>query len=175
MTEQNTAPADETTPEDEGTEQVPASEGSAPTQDADFWRKRQAGADAARAAAEKKVADYERELAKYRQAEQEKQQADLSAEARLQAKLEEAEKRAAEAESRAQAKILDTLYPNARKELPEVTDEVRLAKFEALLKEPVDEGSPEVRSMRAAKATPTKQQPKTSAEVFASLKDMPWR
>lgn len=174
MTDQNAAVEDDATPTDEGTEQVPESDGSQPPADADFWRKRQAGADAARAAAERKAKELEAELAKYREIEQKKQQAELSAEARLQAKLEEAERRAAEAEARAEARILDARFPNARAKLPEVTDEVRLAEFEALLREPDAEPPATIRGMRAAKPASSTgiREEESAADIFARLKTM---
>lgn len=102
-------------------------------------RKRQAGAEAARQAAEAR-AQSEAARAAQLQAQLDAlnaaaQGAEVSELAREKALRESAETRAAEAEAKAQAKILDTLYPNARKELPEVTDEVRLAKFEAMLRD----------------------------------------
>jgi hypothetical protein len=137
----NAADPNETTPEAEGSPVVetPKPEGSTSDELVASYRKRQAGAEAARAAAEAKAAEYEKELAKYRKAAQTDEQKDLSELARMQANLEAAERRAAEAETKAEAKVLDARFPNARKELPEVTDEVRLAKFEALLADDSDE------------------------------------
>lgn len=139
------------------------------------WRKRQAGADAARAAAEKERDEYRKRVEAYEAREREAQNANLTAEAQLQAKLEAAERRAAEAEERANARILDAQYPNARKELPEVTDPVRLAKFEAMLKDDDQPAEATTRSMRAPRngspSTPAKE--KSSADYLAELKAMP--
>lgn len=173
MTEQIVDDVPETTPEGEATEPVADSKGSEPENDIAIWRKRQAGADAARAVAERKAAELEAQLVKYQQAEREQQDAGLSETAKLQQQLAEAERRAQEAEARAEARILDVKYPNARKELPEVTDEVRLAKFEAMLRDD-GEAPTDVRSMRAprtaASAVPAEQE--SSKDIFARLKGM---
>jgi hypothetical protein len=128
---------DGTTSEDGGSPEAATQETQSPTPDelVASYRKRQAGAEAARQVAEKRAAELERELAQYRttaQTDAEKEAGEL---ATLRERLAASEQRAAEAEAKAYAKILDAQYPNARKELPEVTDEVRLAKFEAMLVE----------------------------------------
>ena len=126
---------DGTTPEGEGSTETPDQNGSDPAAEIASYRKRQAGADAARAVAEAKAAELEKELAKYRTSAQTDAEKDLSELAATKARLEAAEQRAEQAEAKAEARILDARFPNARKELPEVTDEVRLAKFEAMLAE----------------------------------------
>ena len=133
-----------TSPEPEGT---PA-EGSQTAEGTDYaaqvasYRKRQAGAEAARQVAEQKLVDAEKALSAYRAKDQTAAQAEAGELATLKANLEAAEKRASEAEAKAEARILDAKYPNARKELPEVADEVRLAKFEAMLREDDSEDEP---------------------------------
>jgi hypothetical protein len=87
--------------------------------------------------------------------------------------LEAAERRAAEADAKAEARILDVKYPNARAKLPEITDEVRLAEFEALFArdsrrgvEPPAPQNPNVsqssRSGAPAKSKPKRRRRKTS-------------
>jgi len=133
-----------TSPDPEGTEQTPSPE----EQGTDYTaliasaRKRQAGAEAARQAAEAKAKELEQKLAKYEKEHQSTEDKERTELATLQAKLAAAEERAAQAEAKAEARILDAKYPLARKELPEVTDEVRLAKFEAMLREPEEPESP---------------------------------
>lgn len=138
------------------------------------YRKRQAGAEAARQAAERKLAEMEKELSTYRAQNQTASEQELSELARLQERLQVAEARAAEAEAKAEARILDAKYPNARKELPEVTDEVRLAKFEAMLRdeEPESTTPPRVGSNpQRAQAPVTKSlDDMTSKEIEAYLK-----
>lgn len=97
------------------------------------YRKRQAGAEAARQAAEKKAADLQAKLEAYEATNRSASDKELADVAKLQERLAAAEQKAAEAEAKANARVLDAKYPNARKELPEVTDEVRLSKFEAML------------------------------------------
>jgi hypothetical protein len=133
----------ETTPEDEGSDESQTPDPKVSTPDElSLARKRQAGAEAARQAAEAKAAEYERELAKYRQAAQTDEQKDLSEVARLQANLEAAERRAAEAEAKADARILDSRFPQAREKFPEITDEVRLAELQAFYAEEVEDTEP---------------------------------
>lgn len=176
MTEQVAEPIAETTPEDEATDQVAEPKGLDNADEIANLRKRQAGADAARAVAERELAEARKQLAAYQAKEREAQDAGLSETAKLQARVEAAERRAAEAEKAAEARVLDKLYPNARKELPEVTDEVRLAKFEAMLKE--SEAEPETdtpRAMRAPKnsSSAPASQP-SSKDIFAGLKGKSW-
>ena len=131
-----------TSSETEGTEESPQDQGTDVATQIANARKRQAGAEAARQAAERKLADAEKELAAFRAQNQTASEKDLGELATLQERLKAAEQRAAEAEAKAEARILDAKYPNARKELPEVTDEVRLAKFEAMLREDDSEDEP---------------------------------
>jgi hypothetical protein len=93
--------------------------------------------------------------------------------------LEAAEKRAADADSIANQKILDVKFPNARARLPEITDEVRLAEFEALFAEVPEDPEPPApqnpnASNRAASGDATASQPKeeTSQDILARLKAM---
>jgi hypothetical protein len=174
MTEQVADGATETTPEAPATEQVAEQKGLGNEADIATWRKRQAGADAARAVAEQKAAALEAENAKYRAKEVEQQQAGMSETAKLQARAEAAERRAAEAETAAEAKLLNKLYPTARAEFPEVTDEVRLAKLEAMLKDSGEESEAETpRAMRAPRdASPSAGKETTSKDILARLKTM---
>jgi len=166
-----------TSPETEGTEASPE------TKDTDYAalvasaRKRQAGAEAARQAAEAKYAAAEKELLAFRAKNQTDAQKDLSELARLQEQLKSAEARAAEAEAKAEAKILDARFPNARKELPEITDEVRLAKYEAMLADPGDPEPPTPRGVNGPR-TPggSEAKPPTADDMVAKLRTMgnPW-
>lgn len=158
--------------EAEGTEGSPEAEGTTESELVASYRKRQAGAEAARQTAERKARELEAKLAEYEAAHQTAEQADLSELARTQARLEAAERRAAEAEAKAEARILDARFPNARKELPEVTDEVRLARFEAMLAE--DSGpdlpTPRRTSVTKAEGQPGKPAESTPEEDWAALK-----
>ncbi len=167
-------PGTGTTPPGDGstdpgqTTQDPA--GSDPAADLASARKRQAGAEAARRVAEQKAADLEKELSGYRTAAQTAEQKEMTDLARETARAEAAEKKANEAQALADAKYLDRVYPNARKELPEVTDEVRLAKFEALL----DEGGTEPPTPQRHNESKTNQggtpaKPKSAADIKAEL------
>lgn len=170
---------DTTTPEGEGPETTPAA-GTVSDADSQIasYRKRQAGAEAARQIAEKKAADLEAELTKYREANQSAAEKELSELAATKARLEAAEQRAAQAEAKAEARILDAKYPNARKELPEVVDEAKLAKIEALLAD--EEEDPVPTPLRhngtktSAPGTPAKEE--TAADVEARLlaTPVPW-
>ena len=162
----------EGTAEAEGSEENPTPEPQ-PSQQVDeiaLARKRQAGAEAARQQAEKARDAALAELEGYRQ------KAGAADDSNLKERLEFEKRRADEAEARANARILDTFYPNARKELPEVTDEVRLAKFEALLREDPEAEPPAPQnpneSNRVAKGDATARQPKeeSSEDIIARLK-----
>lgn len=160
----------ETSSDSEGSEGTPETRTTNPADEIASYRKRQAGAEAARQAAEAKAREYEAELAKYRAAAQTEEQKDLSELAREKALREQAEERAATAEAKAQAKILDARFPNARAELPEVTDEVRLAKFEAMLAGDPDPGTPERHNESRSSSTGTREaKEETAAEVKARL------
>lgn len=143
-------------------------------------RKRQAGAEAARQKAEEQNANLLKELETYRSKERSAEDQSLADNAKLQEKLEFEKRRADEAEAKANARILDTLYPNARKELPEVTDEVRLAKFEALLaedptaeeKKPTPPQNPNESNRQAGAAPATQPKAETSEDLKAKLKQM---
>lgn len=167
-----------TTPEGDGSEGTQTQTGSTPEDLVASYRKRQAGAEAARQAAEAKAKELEAELSKYRTAAQTDAEKELSELAATKARLEAAERRAAEAETKAEARILDAKYPNARKELPEVTDEVRLAKFEALLAEGVPPAEPptpgrhnEARSQQGEAGTQKRKE--SVADIRARLESMP--
>lgn len=173
----NDAPQVDESPQAESTEQAAPSTEPASTDAAEqiaSYRKRQAGAEAARQAAERKLAEAQAELDVLRAKNQTVSEQELSDLARLQEQLKAAETRAAEAEAKAEARILDAKYPAARRELPEVTDEVRLAKFEAILKdeEPESTTPPRVGSNpQRAQAPVTKSLDDMSArEVEAYLK-----
>ena len=170
-----------TTPEAEGSETTPEQKGSPEQDPIALARKRQAGAEAARQEAEKQRDAANAELEKFRAAQRSEADKELADNAKLQERLAAAERRAEEAEAKAQARILDALYPNARAELPEVTDEVRLAKFEALLavdpnaeeKKPAPPQNPN-ETNHAAKGDATARKPaeETSQDILAKLKTM---
>ena len=173
MTEQVADTTDETTPEAPATEQVADSTGLLDERDVATWRKRQQGEALAKQAAVEKATALEKELAKYRQAEQEQRETGLTEQAKLEQRLEVAERRAAEAEKASEARYLDRVYPNARKELPEVTDEVRLAKFEAMLRDSGEPATDTPRAMRAPRdASPSTAKEATSKDILAKLKTM---
>lgn len=139
------------------------------------YRKRQAGAEAARQVAEGKAKELEQRLAKYEAATQTAAEKDLSELAATKARLEAAERRAQEAEVKAEARILDAKYPNARKEFPEIADEARLAKYEVIFGEDDADDLPtplKHQESRSASAAP-KQKELTADDVKAQLLSMP--
>lgn len=164
-------------PEGTGSETTPDQTGTTQADPIALARKRQAGAEAARQKAEEERNAALKELETYRSKERSVEDQSLADNAKLQERLKAAEAKAEEAEVKAQARILDTLYPNARKELPEVTDEVRLAKFEALLSD-TTEGTPPPpqnpnESNRVASGDATaKPKTETSDDIAAKLKTM---
>lgn len=168
-------PADES-PDAEATtdEAVAQAEGTKPQDDDATWRKRLNGQVAAtnKAIAEKK--ELEARLAKYEKQERESELASLTEVERLKVEKEAAERRAQEAELKAGAKVLDKLYPKARAEFPEIRDEVRLAKLEALFSDDAPASEPETtRTMRAPKEAVAKRE-ETSADILARLKTLPF-
>ena len=130
-------------------------------------RKRQAGAEAARQIAEKKLTDQQAELDTLRAAKQTDAEKELSELAREKALREAAEKRATEATVAAEAKVLDKLYPKARAEYPEIADEAKLAKLEALLGDDDEVTPPTPRGVNGAKG-----QASTGAAKEPSIKDV---
>ncbi len=163
-----------TTPDEDGSAGTQTTTGSGQDDLIASARKRQAGAEAARQAAEAKALQYEKELAKYREAAQTEEQKGLSELAATKARLDEAERRATEAEAKAEARILDTRFPNARKELPDLTDEVKLAKFEAMLADDDTVPTPTAHNESRSSSTAGKQaKPETAAEIAARLERMP--
>jgi multidrug efflux pump subunit AcrA (membrane-fusion protein) len=165
--------------EAEGTEGSPEQKPTTAQDPLALARKRQAGAEAARQEAARQLSEAQAKLAKYESAERTADQQKAADIATLQAKLEAAEKRAADADSIANQKILDVKFPNARARLPEITDEVRLAEFEALFAEVPEDPEPPApqnpnASNRAASGDATASQPKeeTSQDILARLKAM---
>ena len=149
-----------------------APKGLTPEDQIASYRKRQAGVEAARQAAEARAAAAEAEAAKYRGLVQTEEQKGLSELEALKATLAAEKRRADEAEERATARVLDAKFPNARKELPEVTDEVKLARFEAMLADanPTEVEPPTPLRHNEGKPTasaPTK--PKTLQEMEAEV------
>jgi len=179
MTETLDGTAAETSSDETGSTETPDPK-TTPEQDPlALARKRQAGAEAARQEAARQLAEANKELETYRSKDRDADQTKAADIATLQAKLDAAEKRAADAETNATAKILDAKYPNARVQLPEVTDEVRLAYFEALLAETPEGNEPPApqnpnASNRAASgsAVGTQPKPESSEDIKARLKTM---
>ena len=179
MTDQNDGTTSEGSADDTGTEGSPEQKPTTEQDPVALARKRQAGAEAARQEATRQLAEAQAKLAKYEAADRDADQTKAADIATLQAKLEAAEKRAADADATAHAKILDIKFPNARAKLPEITDEVRLAEFEALFAETTVEGEPPApqnpnASNRAASgsAVGTKPAEETSEDIKARLKAM---
>jgi hypothetical protein len=178
MEQTTTTTAPEGTPDGEGSATTPDQNGSPEADPIALARKRQAGAEAARLKAQEEAAALRKRLEEYESANRSASDKDLADNAKLQERLAAAEKRAEEAEQKAQARILDALYPNARKELPEVTDEVRLAKFEALLSDPDTEAKTppppqnpnESNRVASGDAAGKKPVEKSSADILAELK-----
>lgn len=160
-------------PDAEGTTESPEQKGTSQPDPVELARRRQAGAEKAREVAEAKARELAAKLAKYEQAAQTDAEKDLSEQARLTERLAAAEKRAQEAEAKAEARILDIRYPNARAKLPEVTDEVRLAEFEAILAEDPDPGTPERHNESRTSTTATRTaKEQTAAEARDALLSM---
>ena len=177
MTDSDANEQADSSPDDEGTERSPDQAGTDAAAQIASYRKRQAGAEAARQAAERKLADAEKELAKYRVEHQTASEKDLSELATLKERLAAAEKRAEEAETASTARYLDKAYPHARKELPEVTDEVRLAKFEAMLADDEEaEEPPTPRSNGGARPAKGTAKKPTIADLEAQIlaTPVPW-
>jgi hypothetical protein len=168
-----------TSPEAEGTPEASLEpKVTTPPDEVVLARKRQSGAEEARRIAESRAKELEAELSKYRTAAQTEAEKDLTELAKAQARAEAAEKTAQEAEKAAMAKVLDRLYPNARKELPEVTDEVRLAKFEALLAEDEETPPTPLRHNESRSGSPKGSAAKeeSAADIRARLEStpLPW-
>jgi len=164
-------------PDAEGTEGSPEQQATTQQDPIALARKRQAGAEAARQEAARQLAEAQAKLAKYEEADRSTEQQKAADIATLQAKLEAAEKKAAEADAKAEARILDIKYPNARAKLPEITDEVRLAEFEALFAEPESDATPPPpqnpnQSNRVASGDATAGSPKekSSKDILAEMK-----
>ena len=181
MANEDATGAASASPDEKGTpkEGSPEEKGTDSAELIASYRKRQAGAEAARQVAEQKLKDAETALSTYRAKDQTAAETEAGELATLKANLAAANERAAAAEAKADARILDARFPNARKELPEVTDEVRLAKFEAMLKEDEVVEPPTPRSNnapRTASGGGAAAKPKTSADVLAELKTQgnPW-
>lgn len=161
-------------PDETGSETTPDEKVTTEQDQIALARKRQAGAEAARQVAEKRLADQQKELEALRAKTQTAAEAELSEIAREKALREAAEKRAADAEKAAEAKVLDKLYPKARAEYPEVADEAKLAKLEALLgdDETTEDKPPTPRGVNGAKgaaATGAAKKP-SIADVEAQIK-----
>ncbi|HET9683598.1 MAG TPA: hypothetical protein VFP15_05805, partial [Gemmatimonadaceae bacterium] len=135
-----------------------------------------AGAEAARQKAEEARDAALKELEAFRAKERTASESELADNAKLRERLEAAERRAAEAEAKAEGRILDIKYPKARAELPEITDEVRLAKLEALLSDDVEQTPPPPQNPNANNSTGantgSKPKPETSADIAARLQAM---
>lgn len=183
MSDTTTGTAPDTTVEGEGSEdtQTQTQKPSGTEDPIALARKRQAGAEAARQKAEEARDAALKELEGYRSKERTEQDQSLADNAKLRERLDFEKARADEAEARAEARILDFKYPNARAELPDVTDEVKLARFEALLasgeaeaegdKTPPPPQNPNA-SNRAASGDATALKPKdeSSQDILAKLK-----
>lgn len=185
MSDTNDATATDTTVDADGSEDT-STQTQKPSGDADplaLARKRQAGAEAARQKAEEARDAALAELEKYRASERTAAEKELADNAKLQERLEFERRRADEAEANANARILDALYPNARAKLPEITDEVRLAEFEAILA--VDPAGEEKKSLPAPQnpnetnrtasgdATAKGKAEESSKDIEARLRRMP--
>lgn len=165
--------ADASNPDAGATQDPKATPGEDPVA---LARKRQAGAEAARQQAEKERDNALKELETYRSKERSASDKELADIAKLQERLAAAEKARDEADARAEARILDIKYPRARAELPEITDEVRLAKLEALLGDddagtPPPPQNPNANNPNSGSSgTPPKAE--TSEDIAARLKAM---
>ena len=179
MSETNDGTTDgTTTPEGEGSPDTgtPNQQGSQTPDELSLARKRQAGAEAARQQAQKERDAALAELEIYRSKERSQSDKDLADNAKLTERLAAAEKRAKEAEAKAEGRILDVKYPRARAELPEISDEVRLAKLEALLGDDDDATPPPPQNPNAnnpnSGASGSSPKAETSEDIAARLKAM---
>lgn len=180
MSSTNDGTAPEGSPEEMGSVTTPDQPGTPAVDPVALARKRQAGAEAARQKAEEERNNALKELEMYRSKERSAEDQTTADVAKLQERLAAAEQKAIEADARADARILDVKYPNARKELPEVTDEVRLSKFEALLSDTDTDGATlpppqnpnESNRVASGDSTGTKPKGESSEDILARLKTM---
>lgn len=167
-------------PEPKGTPEAasPEPKGTGQLDPIEQARRRQAGAEAARQTAERQRDEAHAELERLRALvpKGDPQPADSEV-SRLTALAAAAEKRAQEAETKALAKVLDAQFPHARKELPEVTDEVRLAKFEAMLRPDDEPSGPTPRGNNPPRTGSEPAKKPTIEQVEAALAGMtpPWQ
>lgn len=178
MTEQNDGATSDGSVDDQGTIESPDQKPTTEPDPLTLARKRQAGAEAARQEAARQLAEAQARLAEYEAKDRTADQNKAADIATLTEKLAAAEKRAAEADAKAEARILDIKYPNARAKLPEITDEVRLAEFEALFAEgpgdvePPAPQNPNQTNHAASGNPPAKPAEKSSSDLLADLKQM---
>ena len=156
----------------------PDTEASDESESVASYRRRQAGAEAARQEAVRRAEAAERERDDLRRQVAERANAGKSESDVMAERLAAAERRAEEAEQRANERVLNARFPAARGKFPEVIDEVKLAELEALLAEDDGGAAPPTprgnngprRSMSSAP------EEKTSAQMFEDLKrrGLPW-
>lgn len=165
MAENDSTQTDETL-EGEGSEGTPDQTASNGTDEVALARRRQAGAEAARQAAEARAAEAQRRLDEVLGAQRSAEEAQIADAAGWKAKFEAEKARADEAEAKANLRILDAKFPLARTKFGEITDEVKLAELEVLLK--VDEVE-----AAAKPPTPLKHNEKTTTTGASGAKKEP--
>jgi len=169
---------DATSQNPECTDQSPEGEGTDAAAQIASYRKRQAGAEAARKVEKDRADALAKELEAFKAANRSASDKEAADVATLTEKLRAAEERANSADQRVAAAILDAKYPNARKELPEVTDEARLAKFEAILADDVEPVTPRRPNgpQNGAGTSTEETKAETSADIEKRLRGMavPW-
>lgn len=130
-------------------------------------RRRQAGAESARQAAEAKAANLQRELDALKGASTKTEAEDV---ATLKEQLRVANEALGKADAAKAAAVLDVKFPVARAKFPEITDEVRLAELEGFFGDSGDTEPPTPRQHNASKTTtqPAARE-KTANDIEAEL------
>lgn len=168
-----TAPADDTSTAPEGTG-APAAEDPYAKVIEDY-RKRQAGAEAARQAAVRENERLQAELAALRNP-QSNSSKDPDVNAIKRELQEQYERQLATEVARVQAAALDSAYPKARARFPEVTDAAKLAELEVLFGEPKLPETPKPVGNSPVRTTGSGEpdlESMTSKELQAYMKTLP--
>lgn len=157
--------------EPEGSETTPEAPVTQAPDELALARRRQAGADSARKAAETQRDAALAELATLKGVTTTTEATDA---ATLKEQLRIANETIAGAAADKAAAILDIKFPTARGKFPEITDEVRLAELEGFFGDAPDQGAPTPRQHNASKTTgqPAARE-KTADDIEAELLAMP--
>ncbi len=154
-------------PDPEGSATTPEGTGTQALDPVVLARRRQAGAESARQAAESKAARLEAELATLKGAGTTQEATDA---ATLKEQLRIANEALAKADTAKAAAVLDVKFPVARAKFPAITDEVQLAELEGFFGETSSDEPPTPRQHNASKTTnqPAPRE-KTANDIEAEL------